>query len=370
MPYQRPTLTTLRNQVAQDIAAALPGADALLRFSNLKITGEAQAALAHGHYGYLDWIALQSNPFTATGEYLEAWAALVSIFRLAATSSAGTVTWPGVNGTVLPAGTAVTRGDGTAYTTIASGTVSGGFVTVAATANADPTGLTGAFGNAAAGVAMTLAAAITGIQSNGVVTTAFVGGADLETDAALRIRMLQAYQNKPQGGAQADYVAWATQVPGVTRAWCSPNSFGAGTVVVYVMLDNSESAFNGFPQGTNGVSANDPRATAAVGDQLIIANYIYMLQPVTALVYVVAPTANPIAFSIQGIPVASRAAAAAAIAAVFVSEGAPGGKIILAHIWSAIAAVTGVNDFVIISPTADITNPTGALPTVGTITWS
>ena len=370
MPFQRPTLSTLRNQVAQDISSALPGSDALLRFSNLKITGEAQAALAHGHYGYLDWIALQSNPFTATDEYLEAWAALVSVFRLAATSASGSITFTGVNGTVLPAGSAISRGDGIGYTTTSSGTVSGGSVNVTATANADSTGLTGAFGNAAIGVSMTLASSIAGIQSSGSVSVAFVGGADLEIDSALRARMLQVYQNKPQGGSKADYVTWATQVPGVTRAWCSPNSYGAGTVVVYAMLDGSESAYNGFPQGANGVSANDARGVAAVGDQLIIANYIYLLQPVTALVYVVAPTANPINFSIQGIPAASRVAAQAAIASVFLSDGAPGGTIILAHIWSAISAVTGVNDFVIISPAVDITNPTGSLPVVGTITWS
>ena len=37
MPYSRPTLTQLRNQAAQDLAAALPGTDALLRFANLKL---------------------------------------------------------------------------------------------------------------------------------------------------------------------------------------------------------------------------------------------------------------------------------------------------------------------------------------------
>src|SRR5260364_179792 len=57
MPYTRPTLTELRQQVAQDL-----GVDALLRFSNLRIVGDAQAALAHLHYGYLDWIARQGVP--------------------------------------------------------------------------------------------------------------------------------------------------------------------------------------------------------------------------------------------------------------------------------------------------------------------
>lgn len=369
MPYPRPTLSQLRAQVSADIVSALSGSGGLLRFSNMGITGEAQAAMAHGHYGYIDWIAQQATPYTATDEYLEAWAALVNIFRVAATSAAGSVMFSGTNGTILPSGTQLSRADGVAFITTSTGIVSGGLVTVTASAVDDSTGQTGAFGNTDAGVSMSLGSAIAGIQSGGTVSTAFVGGADIEKDDSLRSRMLLRYQQKPQGGAQSDYVAWALEVAGVTRAWCKPNGMGTGTVVVYVMLDSAEAAHNGFPQGNDGVATDEPRAVAATGDQLLVANHVLPLQPVTALVYTVAPTAHPINLTIQGVPVASRTAATAAIAALFVNEGSPGGTIILAHVWSAIAAVTGVNDFVIQSPTADITNPTGSLPTVGTITW-
>lgn len=370
MPYARPTLTDLRNQVAQDIASALPGADALLRFSNLKITGDAQAFLAHLHYGYLDWIAKQAVPFTAADEFLEGWAALKGVFREPAAAASGVVTFTGASGTVIPAGAPLVRGDGKTFTVQSAGTISaGGTVAVTATADADPTGLTGAFGNTEVGVTMTLGQAIAGVQSNGTVSTAFVGGADIETDDSLRSRMLAAYQSPPEGGDQSDYVNWARAVPGVTRAWCTPNGFGAGTVVVYVMLDSTRSAQGGFPQGSNGVAATEPRAAAATGDQLTVANYILPIQPVTALVYVVAPTANPVPFTIKGILSAAQSLVSPAIADVFLRDGTPGGAIPIAHVWSAIAAVSGVDDFVIQSPAADITNPAGALPTVGTITF-
>ncbi|STJ26665.1 baseplate J protein [Citrobacter braakii] len=87
MPYKHPTLTDLRGQVRSDIQSALPKTGGLLRFSNLKITGDVQAGLSYGHYGYLDWIAQQSTPFTATDEYLEAWAALVAVYRKPATAA-------------------------------------------------------------------------------------------------------------------------------------------------------------------------------------------------------------------------------------------------------------------------------------------
>lgn len=370
MPFSRPTLTQLRQQVAADIATAILGADALLRFSNLGITGDAQAALAHGHYGYLDWIAQQAAPYTATQEYLEAWAALVGIFRLAPTQATGSVTFSGADGAVLPAGTPLVRGDGQSFVTTAAGVISGGSAIVPAQAVADPSGLTGAWGDTDAGVAMTLGTAIAGVNSNGVVSSAIVGGADIETDDSLRARMLERYQQRPQGGSQSDYVGWALGVPGVTRAWVTPNGMGPGTVVIYIMLDGSESAHGGFPQGANGVAASEPRAAAATGDQLVVANAIYPQQPVTALVYVVAPTVNSVDFSISGIPAGSRSAAQQAISDLFLSEGAPGGVIILAHAWTAIAAVTGVNDFLITSPSADIFCPTGSLPVLGAVAWS
>jgi uncharacterized phage protein gp47/JayE len=371
MPFPRPTLTDLRTQVTQDITAALPGTDPLLRFSNLNTLGTAQAGLANLHYGYIDWIAKQAVPFTATDEFLEGWAGLIGITRIPATSASGTVTFSGAQGAIVPSGAKLVRGDGKTFTTTSTAAVSGaGTATVSAAADADLTGATGAFGNSAVGTVMTLGVAIAGVQSNGAVATAFVGGADLEQNGALRTRMLYAYQNQPQGGATADYLRWANKVPGVTRAWCVPNGFGAGTVVVYTMFDLVRAGQNGFPQGANGVAAGEPRATPATGDQLLVANALLPLQPVTALVYSVAPTVNPVAFTIKGIPVASRAGVAGAIAGVFVIDGAPGAAIPIAHIWSAIAAVSGVDDFVIVSPAIDVANGAGQLPTVGTITYT
>ncbi len=373
MPFARPTLTDLIAQVAQDIASSLPGADALLRFSNLGILGKAVANLAYLHYGFLDWIALQANPFTATGEFLEAWAALKNVSREPASSASGAVSFSGVNGTALPSDTPLVRGDGATFTTTASGTVVGGSVIVPATADPDPTGLTGAFGNTPVASQMSLGQAIAGIQSTGSVTTAFTGGTDLETDDSLRSRMLAAFQNAPQGGAQSDYIGWAKNVAGVTRAWCTPNGFGVGTVVVYIMLDVTEAAHNGFPQGTNGVATAEPRSTPATGDQLAVANYIFSIEPVTALVYIVSPTQNMVNFTISGIAGASstvKTAISAAITSAFLRLGSPGGTIDLSDLESEIAAINGTEGFVIAVPAGNIANGPGALPVLGTVTYS
>lgn len=382
MPFERDSLTEIRAQVAEDIAAALPGSNPLLRFSNLGITGVVQASMTYLMYGYLDYIAQQSVPFTATDEYLEGWAALKNVYRITAHAAQGSATFTGTNGRTIPAGTPLVRADGEQYLTTASGTIASGTVTVAASAVADPTGQVGAIGNCDAGTPLTLGTAIAGVTSTGAAAADFTGGTDLETDDALRARMLLEYQNPPHGGDQEDYVEWALAVPGVTRAWCVPNAFGTGTVAVYVMLDIAEAAHGGFPQGSNGVSQNDhgpnagaPRGVVATGDQLAIADAICVLQPVTALVYVMAPVAQPVNFTISGIAGASAAtktAVAAAIASVlgqFATISATPSTLNLNYVESAVDTVPSTAGFVIAAPAGNIITPSGSLPVLGTITY-
>lgn len=390
MPYPRPTLTELRNRVAADITSGLPGADGLLRFSNLQILGRAVAGLAHEEYGYTDYIAKQAVPFTATDEYLEGWAALKNVFREGANAAVGTVTLNGTSGEDVPDGTTFTRSDGYAYKTVGDTAIGGGgTVTVAATAVLPPIdpvnnpGGGGAAGNCAAGTTFTLASSLPGVSSGLVAASDFTGGADVEQDPSLLHRMLLAYQNPPQGGDVFDYVEWAFDVPGVTRAWCMPNGAGVGTVNVYFMMDVTESAFNGFPQGSNGVSQYEPRAAAAAGDQLAVADSIFPKRPVTALVYALAPSANTVNFTLSGIAgvsTATKALIAAALDGVFALYATPGGVYVppgapaagsvdISYFESAIAAIAGTAGFIMTAPAANITSSPGALPVRGTVTY-
>ena len=107
MPFPRPTLTALRAQAMQDITASdLPNADGFLRRAVLRVLAWVHAGLAYLHYGYLDWISLQSTPFTSTGEYLEGWAAMAPtpVLREAPTFASGPAAWPGVVNTPCRAG--------------------------------------------------------------------------------------------------------------------------------------------------------------------------------------------------------------------------------------------------------------------------
>ncbi|QJD91812.1 baseplate J/gp47 family protein [Duganella dendranthematis] len=369
MPYARPTLSGLQETVASDIAASLKGSDALLRFSNLGITGRAQAGLANMHYGYLDWIAKQAVPFTCTDEFLEGWAALKGVFRQPPTSAAGVVTFSGAAGKSIPVGAGLARSDGVAFVSTSAAVVAAdGTVAVPVAAVADPAGLAGAFGNTPVGATMTLSQSIAGIQSTGAVSAEIKGGADLEGSDSLRSRMLAAYQQAPQGGGLSDYESWAKAVPGVTRAWCVPNGFGVGTVVIFTMFDEVRASGGGFPQGTDGVAAAERRGLPASGDQLVVANVLYSVQAVVGLVYAAAPTALAVDLTIQGLPPSVQSAASAAVAATLLTLGRPGGTIPYGALWSAIATAANGNAFTV-TPTADIVCGFGQLPVVGTISY-
>lgn len=353
MPYQRKTLSTLFAEVAADISSALEGADALLRFAVLKIVGKVQAGLCNLQFGYLDWIARMAVPFTAEDEHLEGWAALKKVYRKPASQAQLTAQFPGTAGKTLSAGTQVVRGDGVTYTSSTTGTVDvSGNVSVTIVAD-----VAGTAGNADAGTSVSLAVAVDGIQQGGSITGSVRAGADIELDDDLRTRMLDAYQNEPQGGGVEDYVEWALAVTGVTRAWCAPNGFGAGTVVVYTMWDNAEASHNGFPQGTDGVSQNDkgpaglPRATVAAGDQLVVADAIVASEPVTALVYSCSPIANSLTVTLSGLTGTSattRAAISSSIADALFRNGDPrAGTINRDDISAAIRSVPGTSGFLI-----------------------
>lgn len=345
MPYDRPNLGALRDQAQDDINANLPGIDARLRYSNLGVIAEVVAGMANGHYGYLDWIALNSVPFTATGEFLEGWAALKNVYRKPAGYAAGSAAFPATAGSSIPAGTVIARSDGFTYATTADAAVVSGTITVDFMAD-----LAGVDGNADDGTAMLLVAGVSGVTGNGVTVGAVTGGADVELDADLRTRMLQRYAAPPQGGAVTDYPGWALEVPGVTRAWLKRNAMGPGSLAVLFMMDDAQAAHGGFPQGTDGCSTYETRATPATGDQLAVANYIFPLQSTIALVYAVAPIPNALTITIAGLSGASTAlktAISTACAAALRGAGVPGGITYMSTLEAAIAAVPGSTGFVI-----------------------
>ncbi|CNF25306.1 baseplate J/gp47 family protein [Yersinia frederiksenii] len=378
MPFNRPTLSELRQRNQSYIQSELKTGGNLLRFSNIGVISDADAGMAHLHYGYLDYIARQATPYNASDEYLAAWAALKDVFRKAANPArCADVRFSGIVGQVIPAGRRLNRADGYQYlldNTVIIGTdgsAIGEVTAILPSSLEDATG-GGNRGNSAPGTLLTLDIAIDGVQATATALSKITGGADIESEDAFRSRMLLAYQNIPQGGNDTDYQSWALSVPGVTRCWVKRRLMGAGTVGIYIMCDDNDYA--GFPQGSDGISSLEEwGAVKASGDQRRVADAIYPQQPIIALVYVCAPVAQPIDFVISGISHADSATTAAinaAIDEVFFTEGEPGGKILWSSLLLAIGEVAGTGGFIMQSPAANIELQTGKLPIRGTVSYS
>jgi uncharacterized phage protein gp47/JayE len=231
--------------------------------------------------------------------------------------------------------------------------------------------VTGAVTNCDDGTPIALDPPVSGVNSGGVTVGPTVGGADMETQDALRTRMLIRYANPPQGGSAADYIEWATGVPGCTRAWVIPEGHGPGSVVVYVMFDVANAASGGFPIGTDGAATDEDRTITATGDQLHVADAIWPVQPVTALVYVAAPIALPVNVTLSNLDpntLEQRTAIAVALDDMFLAKGEVAGTIYPSDIYEAINLTPGVNHFVVAAPTAPIVAGPGHLPVMGTLT--
>lgn len=368
MPFARPPLTALRNQAVQDITTSgVPGLDGLLRNAVLRVLAWVMSGLAYSVYGYIDWISREAVPFTATDEFLEAWAALIGIYRIDSTAATGSATFNGQPGLVVPIGSSLRRQDGTPYT-------STGEVSVDVTGNVlvpIVAAVNGAATNCDAGTAIALDPPIAGINAGGVTVGPTTGGADQESDDSLRTRMLAKYRAPAQGGAATDYINWALEVPGVTRCWVQSQGAGAGTVIVRPMFDDTQAAHGGFPQGIDGCATLETRDTTAAGDQLAVADHIWPVQPVPALVYVAAPVPHPIdvvLLDLQPNTVETQAQIVASINDMYLIKGELGGTIYPSDLYDAISATPTIDHFTMAEPALPVTVAPGALPIMGTLT--
>lgn len=348
--FARPTLQQLIDRIAADIEARLPGADARTRRSNLAVLARTQAGAVHGLYGYLDFLSRQVMPDTAEAEILDRHASLRGITRTPSTAATGNITLTGTNGIVVPAGTELQRSDGALYKTTADATIASGTATAAVIASA-----LGADGNAIVGTVLTLTTPLAGITNTAAVATGgIVGGTDQESDADLLARLMERNQTPPHGGASADYIAWAKEVAGVTRAWCFPLEGGAGTVTVRFVRDN------------------DATIIPDAGEIAAVQAHLNELRPVTAAVTAAAPTAVPLNFTIALTPntVAAQQAVQAELTDLIRRESYPGGTLLVSHIREAISLAAGETNHVLTAPSADVAYTSSQIGTMGTITWA
>ncbi|WP_426618264.1 baseplate J/gp47 family protein [Pseudomonas rustica] len=344
MPFDTPSLPELISRTQGDLAS-----DSLRR-SDAQVLARTLSGTAYGLYGYLDWIAEQILPDRADEETLERIAALrLNQPRNAAQAAEGAVSFSAAAGAVVDADVVLQAADGRMYR------VTTGVTTVAGVNTTTIEAVdSGTLGNADPGLALTLVQPVSGvINAFTVIAPGLSGGIARESIESLRARVIRSYRVIPHGGSADDYETWALEFPGVTRAWCRGNYLGPGTVGLFVMRDN------------------DPVPVPSPAQLLEIKNYIEPLRPVTAEVYVLAPTKKLVLYSIHPVPdtTAVRAAITASLIDLHEREAGLGDKLLISHIREAISTAAGETDHTLTLPASDVPAATNELLTFGGITW-
>ena len=361
MPFTRNSLSEIVDRIVSDFQTRITGATSLLRRSTLSVIARVNAGAFHLLYEYLDYQARQIFVATADEAGLEAISSEYGITRKAAVAATGSGAATGTNGVVISAGTELQSTDDQVYITDDEETIVTGTATLDFTAS-----VAGADGNDDAGIILTFVSPIAGVSTSVTVDSDGIsGGADEETDAALRERVLTRKRQPPHGGADFDYEVWALEVSGVTRSWAFPLYQGVGTIGVAFVRDNDD---NIIPNATQRAAVRsyiieheDPGTGRTIGAPVTAEPGLFMIEL----------TQLSIDFDIDISPntPAVQAAIQSNLEDLIMREGGPGEILYISRISEAISLATSEARHTLNLPTTDITASTDQIHVFGTITF-
>lgn len=213
---------------------------------------------------------------TTFGAYLDLRCEERGVTRRSAVKAAGSVTFTGTAGTVIPAGTrvatpadAVTATPSVEFETRETVTLNELGEAIAEIEAVDP----GVAGNVMPSSISLLTTGVPGVT--GVINAAaLTGGVEAESDEALLARYLVKVREPATSGNAVQYRQWALEVPGVGDAKVFPLWSGPGTVKLVIVDSDKQPA--------------EPDLAAAVAD------YVDDVRPIGATVTVVSAAAKPI----------------------------------------------------------------------------
>jgi len=256
-----PTTQGLTDNVVQQVDATLEHTTPLLDKTFTRVLAKAQSAVDVLLYKYAGWTLLQMFPEYASFNEtvvlgrkirpLVDWGRRIGVGDPLAASRAEHVISVPVQAQTgsLPANQQVLfPPTGVLYLTIAAVALNAPTVQVTIRAASDQNGGggEGTIGNLQPGAVLQFANPLPNVARNVTVLSQTVTGADAETPAAYRARVIARAQNKPQGGAYADYQQWGEEDVGIVNVY--PYTGAPGEVDVYVeaTVESSGSA-DGIP---------------------------------------------------------------------------------------------------------------------------
>lgn len=230
MALEIPTLTQLHDQAEQDLQVE---ADRRLQPALQTALAWALAGLLALLYRALRYFSRQVFVDTADDEWALLHASVYGVTALPAVTADGQLLATGTDGTIIPAGTVWEYSStGVEYESTADAVIDGGEAIVNVEA-LEP----GELGNlTTTGVMLSLTASIAGVDDEAaLVSPGLTGGAEAETPAELKQRVLFKIRSPRRGGSEQDYEDWARDASSaVAGAWATSAWMGIGTVLVII----------------------------------------------------------------------------------------------------------------------------------------
>ena len=357
MPITLPTRAEILEQIKADIRLEL-GVDPMRRSPEYALA-RALTGQSKGQYGALARNYRDAFPDTASEEAFWHFATLW-ITQLEASPWRGIYRISGTDGTIVAQGRPISRSDGQVYTTdvaVEIGEDVTGYVDVAVTAST-----AGATANNDDGQPMALSSPLVGALSAGTVQSTTVDGAEVETAEEGLVRLLEVLRSPPRGGGPGDYVRWAKEVSGVTRAWEFANLYGPNTVGVAFVRDNDVDE--------EAPDYND--IVPSAGEIAEVQAYMDAHAPITVAVTVITLVAQEVDYEITDLEpddAETRTAIEAELADFHTREGEPGGTLSLSRINAAISGAVPELSHELTDPVANVVSTTTQIPIRGTVTY-
>ena len=296
------------------------------RRSLVNVLIKVLAGASHGWIGRLRWVLDQTFVATADEEHLTMIGQQYGVYRKAAVKASGVVTFTFTADPVaVEVGTILTADNGQQYSVTTA-------VTSAGTANVE-------------------ALVVNAVVAAGGIS----GGVEQEDLEDYRTRVKKRLQNPPGCGKESDYEQWALEVPGVTRAWCQPHTPERGEITLRFMTDGLTD--DGFP-GEDKIAE--------------VQAYVDSVNPTEARVYCCAPVKKVVDITINALDpdtVEVKDRINERLKELFVRQSTLAGTIKRNRIIATVTDTSGVENFELAAPAADVVASTNELAVLGEVTY-
>ena len=229
-----PTAAEIKARIVADIETEIGQTSPALPKSWNKVIAGAVAGVIVLLYHAALWVYRQIFPKTADYAALILLGKLVQVYPVNANQAVITANVYGTIGESVTSGTTLFKSSsGVVYLVTTGGVIgAGGYVECTLTAQTY-----GDIGNIEDGAELRIVTPDTALTGTAIVTGTTTDGADAETEASFRSRVIARYKKRFTGGSPADYELWGLEAPHFI--WVSPYAGNEpGTVWVYGEVDN------------------------------------------------------------------------------------------------------------------------------------